>query len=276
MTCSARCSPPSKATGSPASSCWSPRCAGPSTWTASPTWRTRSSTSPIAKALVLLVEMDERVFCVTRSRNAGARRGGSWPESLGGGGHAQAASAIFRGASTRHARHSSPGSTRRGPRAAHGRGRHVEPARRSVDPDDTVAGAMVACQRYGQSGILVVETGAWSAPSAARISTRRSAHGLAHAPVKGIMSSQVATLRARKRRSRELQRLLVGFRRRTRRRARRTSQVVGVVTRSDLLRAARRAGRRSTPSLLRSSRRARSARAPDDGLRCRRRDQRGL
>src|SRR5919106_4017548 len=48
------------------------------------------------KALALLVEMDERVFCVTRSRTpeldaAALARG------LGGGGHRQAASAIFRG-----------------------------------------------------------------------------------------------------------------------------------------------------------------------------------
>src|SRR6266536_3733867 len=47
------------------------------------------------KALVLLVEMDGRVFCVTRSR-AAEIDAGAIAELLGGGGHAQAASAIFR------------------------------------------------------------------------------------------------------------------------------------------------------------------------------------
>ena len=49
-----------------------------------------------ARALVLLVEMDSRVFCVVRSRtpsfDAAAAAG-----ALGGGGHEQAASAIYRG-----------------------------------------------------------------------------------------------------------------------------------------------------------------------------------
>ena len=48
------------------------------------------------KALALLVEMEERVFCVTRSRTPeldASRLAGT----LGGGGHPEAASAIFRG-----------------------------------------------------------------------------------------------------------------------------------------------------------------------------------
>src|SRR3989442_10034942 len=48
------------------------------------------------KALVLLVEMDGRVFCVTRSRTPDLDAGGL-AAALGGGGHPQAASAIFRG-----------------------------------------------------------------------------------------------------------------------------------------------------------------------------------
>src|SRR5213076_1545411 len=49
-----------------------------------------------AKALVLLVEMDGRVFCVTRSRTDEVDAN-AIAELLGGGGHPQAASAIFRG-----------------------------------------------------------------------------------------------------------------------------------------------------------------------------------
>ena len=55
-----------------------------------------------ARALVLLVEMDRRVFCVVRSRtpsfDAAAAAG-----ALGGGGHEQAASAIYRGRARRRA-----------------------------------------------------------------------------------------------------------------------------------------------------------------------------
>src|SRR5438477_35482 len=48
------------------------------------------------KALVLLVEMDERVFCVARSRTPEVDAA-AIAQLLGGGGHAQAASAIFKG-----------------------------------------------------------------------------------------------------------------------------------------------------------------------------------
>ena len=48
-----------------------------------------------ARALVLLVEMDERVFVVVRSRSA-AIDAAAVAEAFGGGGHAQAASAISR------------------------------------------------------------------------------------------------------------------------------------------------------------------------------------
>ena len=47
------------------------------------------------KALVLLVEMDGRVFCVARSRTPEVDAA-AIAQLLGGGGHAQAASAIFR------------------------------------------------------------------------------------------------------------------------------------------------------------------------------------
>src|SRR5215210_3208660 len=48
------------------------------------------------KALVLLVEMDDRVFCVTRSRTPEVDAS-AIAELLGGGGHPEAASAIFKG-----------------------------------------------------------------------------------------------------------------------------------------------------------------------------------
>src|SRR5262249_26881209 len=50
-----------------------------------------------ARALVLLVEMDGRVFCVARSRSP-EFDASAVAAALGGGGHEQASSAIFRGA----------------------------------------------------------------------------------------------------------------------------------------------------------------------------------
>src|SRR5947209_1874819 len=109
------------------------------------------------KALVLLVEMDGRVFCVTRSRTPDLDAG-AVAALLGGGGHDVAASAIFKG-SVAEARERIlarlAGAVREQPRA---RDVMSKPAR-SVGPDETVARSMVACQRHGQSGILVVDRG---------------------------------------------------------------------------------------------------------------------
>src|SRR5437899_713795 len=107
------------------------------------------------EALVVLVEMDGRVFAVSRSRvpelDASALAG-----LLGGGGHAQAASAIYRG----------PLDEARRLVVEHLDEAIREPARardvmstpaRTISPDETVSRAMVACQRFGQSGILIAE-----------------------------------------------------------------------------------------------------------------------
>ncbi len=78
------------------------------------------------KGLVLLVEMDERVFCVTRSRTP-ELDAAELARVLGGGGHAQAASAIFRGSPRPGTRDTLRRARLRGPRAAPCQGRHVEP-----------------------------------------------------------------------------------------------------------------------------------------------------
>src|SRR5689334_1945057 len=109
------------------------------------------------QALVLLVEMDERVFAVARSRTP-FLDAGLVARSLGGGGHPQAASAIFRGTlSEAHAQllEHLPAALRQPLRA---RDVMSHPAR-SVPPDEQVARAMVVCQRHDQSGILVTDDG---------------------------------------------------------------------------------------------------------------------
>jgi tRNA nucleotidyltransferase (CCA-adding enzyme) len=185
------------------------------------------------KALVLLVEMDERVFCVARSRTP-ELDAAELARILGGGGHAQAASAIFRGTLSEARERLFDGLDSAVHEPLHAKDVMSKPAR-SVAPDDTVSTAMVACQRYGQSGILVVDEGRLAGTVSREDLDKAVAHGLAHAPVKGIMSSKVATA-GEEAPLGELQRL-VATADDGRVAVLRGDEVVGVVTRSDLLRA---------------------------------------
>jgi tRNA nucleotidyltransferase (CCA-adding enzyme) len=142
-----------------------------------------------ARALVLLVEMDERVFAVVRSRteriDAAVVAG-----VLGGGGHPQAASAISR-ESLAVARSRIVEALREahlsGPVA---RDVMARPAR-AVAPDSTVREAMTLCQRHGQSGVFVVERERLVGSVSREDLDKAVGHHLSHAPVRGIMSSHV-------------------------------------------------------------------------------------
>ncbi len=184
------------------------------------------------KALVLLVEMDGRVFCVTRSRTPEVDAG-VVAELLGGGGHPQAASAIFRGHLAQAEERLAEGlpSAVREPITA--RQLMSSPAR-TVAPDETVARALVVCQRHGQSGILVADGDRLVGVVGREDLDRAVAHGLSHAPVKGIMSARVATS-APDTPLAELQRLLAAGDERIA--VVEDEGIVGVVTRGDLLRA---------------------------------------
>jgi tRNA nucleotidyltransferase (CCA-adding enzyme) len=185
------------------------------------------------KGLVLLVEMEDRVFCVARSRTP-ELDAAEVARILGGGGHAQAASAIFRGPLEEARTRLVEGfdAAIREPLLA--REIMSRPAR-SVSPDAPVSEAMVVCQRYGQSGILVVEDGRLAGAASREDLDKAISHGLGHAPVKGIMSSRVLTC-DRETPLGELQRL-VGLSPDGRVAVLEDGHVVGVVTRSDLLRA---------------------------------------
>jgi tRNA nucleotidyltransferase (CCA-adding enzyme) len=186
-----------------------------------------------AKALAVLVEMPPRVFCVVRSRipelDAAALAGG-----LGGGGHAQAASASVK-STLAQARERLLGAldsaVREPPRA---RDVMSKPAR-SVSPDETVAHAMVSCQRHRQSGILVTDGGRLVGAVSREDLDKAIGHGLSHAPVKGIMSARVTTATEDAPLA-ELQTALSAAPA-GRIAVVRDSKVVGVVTRSDVLRA---------------------------------------
>jgi tRNA nucleotidyltransferase (CCA-adding enzyme) len=143
------------------------------------------------QALVVLVEMDTRVFAVTRSRvpevDAAALAG-----TLGGGGHAPAASAIFRGPLGDARRRVVEGL----PHAVSSLGTASDVMSspvRTVGPDESVARAMVVCQRHGVSGILVAESGEVVGAVGREDLDKAIGHGLSHAPVKAIMSGGVPT-----------------------------------------------------------------------------------
>ena len=181
------------------------------------------------RALVVLVEMEERVFAVVRSRTP-ELDAAELARALGGGGHAQAASAILRG-SLAEARAALDEGLRATAAQITAREIMSKPVR-SVGPDETVAHAMVTCQRYGQSGILVLEDGRLVGSVAREDLDKAVGHGLSHAPVKGIMSSRVARC-DRTRRSPRCSALVEV--RGAGRGASRATSVVGVVTRSDVL-----------------------------------------
>jgi len=145
-----------------------------------------------ARALVLLVEMDERVFAVVRSRTPGIDAS-AVAAVLGGGGHAQAASAIAR---------TDLDDARTRVLAALAEHLPVEALRaadvmstpaRSVRPDTSVREAMALCQRHGQSGVFVVDEERVAGAVAREDLDKAIGHGLAHAPVRGIMSGRVVT-----------------------------------------------------------------------------------
>jgi tRNA nucleotidyltransferase (CCA-adding enzyme) len=183
-------------------------------------------------ALVVLVEMDGRIFAVTRSR-VPELDAAALAAVLGGGGHTQAASAIFRGSldEARRLVVERLGDAAREP--ARARDVMSAPAN-TVAPDETVARAMVACQRFGQSGILVAEQDEVVGAVDREDLDKAIVHGLPHAPVKGIMNSRVASCDEETPLA-EVQRLLAAGEGRVA--VLRDGKLAGVVTRGDVLEA---------------------------------------
>jgi tRNA nucleotidyltransferase (CCA-adding enzyme) len=144
-----------------------------------------------AEGLVLLVEMEGRVLAVVRSRTDeldAAEIAGA----LGGGGHAHAASAMSRLglAEARRAVIDAVGRARRQPQRA---GDVMSAPVRAVGPETSVRDAMMLCQRHGQSGVFVVEEGRLVGTVSREDLDKAIGHGLAHAPLRGIMTGRVAS-----------------------------------------------------------------------------------
>ena len=185
------------------------------------------------RALVCLVEMEDRVFCVVRTRVAEIDAA-AVAEALGGGGHAQAASAIHRGSlddARRRVLEALPGAVRRRLTA----GEMMSRPPRFVSPDDTVSHAMILCQQHRQSGIQVGEPRRLVGMVTREDLDKAIGHGLSHAPVKSVMSSDVVTC-SEETPLPEVMRLVAASEG-GRVPVVRGEEIVGVVTRSDLLRA---------------------------------------
>ena len=183
------------------------------------------------RGLVVLVEMDGRVFCVVRARVA-ELDAAAVATALGGGGHAQAASAIHRGSvceAKKAVLDALPGAVRRRLTA----GDIMSRPARFVSPNDTVAHAMVLCQRHRQSAMQVGEPRKLAGVVTREDLDKAIAHELSHAPVKSVMSSDVVTC-AEDTPLPEVMRLVAASEA-GRVPVVRDDEVVGVVTRSDLL-----------------------------------------
>ncbi len=106
---------------------------------------------------------------------------------------------------------------------------------RAVSPEETVRDAMVLCQRHGQSGVFVVDERRVVGAVSREDLDKAVSHGLAHAPVRGIMSGRVVTAGEDATLS-ELQQLVTSADD-GRVAVLRDRELVGVVARADLLRA---------------------------------------
>lgn len=196
--------------------------------------------------LLQVVAMEDRIFITARSR-AGAVDVAALLRTVGGGGHAQAASAILR-------EHDPEAVAARLvttlaemvttlPTAADIMSRPV----RFIDADTAVDDALLAAQRYGHSGISVKDGALVVGMAARRDLDKAVRHGLGHAPVKGVMTRNVVFARGSDT-IEELRRLMVetnvgrlpivsdeGYVRAERDGALRVDDVVGIATRTDVL-----------------------------------------
>jgi tRNA nucleotidyltransferase (CCA-adding enzyme) len=184
--------------------------------------------------LFVLARMEGSVYVVGRARSEAVDVGEVLAQ-LGGGGHPRAASACIRDAEVTSVRAQLLA-------ALEGRVTREPVARelmsvppRVVGPDAPVSRARQLMQRYGHSGLSVVEEGRLVGIITRRDVDRARHHRLAHAPVRGFMTRDVVTaapeMPASELEARMIERdvgrlpVLEGER------------LLGVVTRSDLLRA---------------------------------------
>jgi tRNA nucleotidyltransferase (CCA-adding enzyme) len=140
--------------------------------------------------LLLSVAMEGRVVVVGRSRTASVAIDSAL-EALGGGGHAQAGSAVVREGDPKAVLERAVAEVERVAKPPLRAGDVMSQPVHAVSRDDEIATALVECQRLGLSGIQVSADGALTGVVAREDLDRAVHHGLSHAPVKAVMSAGV-------------------------------------------------------------------------------------
>lgn len=145
------------------------------------------------QALLVMVEMEDRIFIVGRSKSRLLDVAQALAP-VGGGGHSQASSAIVKGMSLEETKekilYNLPSIMEEPVRARDIMSHPVY----FIDSTTSIGDALVYCQRYGHSGICVREDDLLVGIVSRKDLDKAVAHKLKHAPVKGIMSRGVMTV----------------------------------------------------------------------------------
>ncbi len=144
-----------------------------------------------ADVLLQAVTIEGRVFVTGRSRTGAVDVAGLL-RSIGGGGHPQAAAAVVADEQGDMVLQRLVGILKETETATLTAGQIMSRPVRFIDSDTSVADALVTAQRYGHSGICVREEGRVVGVVSRRDLDKAIRHGLARAPVKGVMTRNIA------------------------------------------------------------------------------------
>jgi tRNA nucleotidyltransferase (CCA-adding enzyme) len=140
--------------------------------------------------LLICVSMEQRVLVVGRSRTSAVAIDDALA-AFGGGGHAQAASAIVREPDAARVLAQAIAEVERVAQAPLRAGDVMSQPVHAVSSGDEISSVLVECQRLGLSGIQVTDGGDLIGIVAREDLDRAVRHGLSHAPVKAVMSAGV-------------------------------------------------------------------------------------
>jgi len=146
-------------------------------------------------AFFLLVAMENRVFVTARSR-AGRVDVAKVLSAIGGGGHAAAASAVVKDLALDEVKRRLAAVVGDAVAPVTTVGETMTGGLHAVDADEPVDAAAIACRRLGVDGLVVVKGERLAGTVTLADLDRAAAHGLGHAPVKAVMMSRVASVRA--------------------------------------------------------------------------------
>jgi tRNA nucleotidyltransferase (CCA-adding enzyme) len=146
-------------------------------------------------ALVLLVEMEQRIFVTARSRVA-ALDVSAVLAPLGGGGHAAAASAVLRDVPLAVARRRAIAALERSRASAPTAAALMSQPVHWVTLDTTVDAARIICEGHGYGGLSVADGDRLAGSVSRRDLDRAVRHKLGHAPVKAVMTTSATVVSA--------------------------------------------------------------------------------